>query len=56
MKTGSFEVQDPTYTFTTETPPKTFKLITKKPIIAGAAELKVNSRSRSAKLRIAEKM
>ena len=56
MKTGSFEVQDPTYTFTTETPPKTFKLITKKPIIAGAAELNVNSRSRSAKLRIAEKI
>jgi 16S rRNA (cytosine1402-N4)-methyltransferase len=56
MKTGSFEVQDPTYTFTTETPPKTFKLITKKPIIAGAAELKINSRSRSAKLRIAEKI
>jgi len=56
MKTGSFDVQDPTYTFTTETPPKTFKLITKKPIIAGAAELKVNSRSRSAKLRIAEKI
>jgi len=56
MKTGSFEIQDPTYTFTTETPPKTFKLITKKPIIAGAAELKVNSRSRSAKLRIAEKI
>ncbi|HEY0610107.1 MAG TPA: 16S rRNA (cytosine(1402)-N(4))-methyltransferase RsmH [Chitinophaga sp.] len=56
MKTGSFEVQDPTYTFTTETPPKTFKLITKKPIIAGAAELKVNSRARSAKLRIAEKI
>lgn len=56
MKTGSFEVQDPTYTFTTETPPKTFKLITKKPIIAGAAELKVNTRARSAKLRIAEKI
>jgi 16S rRNA (cytosine1402-N4)-methyltransferase len=56
MKTGTFEVQDPTYTFTTETPPKTFKLITKKPIIAGAAELKMNSRSRSAKLRIAEKI
>lgn len=56
MKTGSFEVQDPTYTFTTETPPKTFKLITKKPIIAGATELKVNTRARSAKLRIAEKI
>jgi 16S rRNA (cytosine1402-N4)-methyltransferase len=56
MKTGNFEVQDPTYTFTTETPPKTFKLVTKKPIIAGDAELKVNSRARSAKLRIAEKI
>lgn len=56
MKTGNFEIQDPSYTFTTETPPKTFKLITKKPIIAGAAELKLNPRSRSAKLRIAEKI
>jgi 16S rRNA (cytosine1402-N4)-methyltransferase len=56
MKTGNFEVQDPSYAFTTETPPKTFKLITKKPIIAGAAELKQNSRARSAKLRIAEKI
>lgn len=56
MKTGNFEVQDTTYTFTTETPPKTFKLVTKKPITAGAAELKVNSRARSAKLRIAEKL
>jgi 16S rRNA (cytosine1402-N4)-methyltransferase len=56
MKTGNFEIQDPSYAFTTETPPKTFKLITKKPIIAGAAELKLNPRSRSAKLRIAEKI
>ena len=33
-----------------------FKLITKKPVIASAAELKNNSRSRSAKLRVAEKL
>jgi len=32
-----------------------FKLITKKPVTASEAELKINSRSRSAKLRIAEK-
>lgn len=31
------------------------KIITRKPIIAGSTELKTNSRSRSAKLRIAEK-
>jgi 16S rRNA (cytosine1402-N4)-methyltransferase len=33
-----------------------FKVITKKPILPGAAELRNNSRSRSAKLRIAEKI
>jgi 16S rRNA (cytosine1402-N4)-methyltransferase len=32
-----------------------FLVITKKPIIAGAKEQKENSRSRSAKLRVAEK-
>ncbi|MFA8450827.1 MAG: 16S rRNA (cytosine(1402)-N(4))-methyltransferase RsmH [Bacteroidales bacterium] len=32
-----------------------FKLITRKPIVASAEELELNSRSRSAKLRIAEK-
>ena len=31
------------------------KIISKKPVTAGAAELKINPRSRSAKLRIAEK-
>jgi len=56
MKTGNFEVQDTSYAFTTDIPPKTFKLITKKPIIAGAAELKLNPRARSAKLRVAEKV
>ncbi|MBK9671405.1 MAG: 16S rRNA (cytosine(1402)-N(4))-methyltransferase RsmH [Bacteroidetes bacterium] len=33
-----------------------FELITKKPIIPGAAEMEQNTRSRSAKLRIAEKL
>jgi 16S rRNA (cytosine1402-N4)-methyltransferase len=33
-----------------------FQLITKKPIIAGAAELAANPRSRSAKLRVAERL
>lgn len=56
MKTGHFESQEETsYTFT-ETPPKTFRLITRKPVIAGAEELKKNPRARSAKLRIAEKI
>ncbi len=31
------------------------RIITKKPIIAGAEEIKRNPRSRSAKLRVAEK-
>ncbi|NIG53205.1 16S rRNA (cytosine(1402)-N(4))-methyltransferase RsmH [Chitinophaga sp. Cy-1792] len=54
MKSGSFEEaqDDP---FGKVTPPKLFKLITKKPVTASDAELKVNSRSRSAKLRVAEK-
>ncbi len=54
MKSGSFEEaqDDP---FGLETPPKLFKLITKKPVSASEAELKSNSRSRSAKLRVAEK-
>lgn len=33
-----------------------FKLVNKKPIVAGKEELRLNSRSRSAKLRIAEKL
>ena len=35
--------------------PPVFKMISKKPILASAGELKMNSRSRSAKLRVAEK-
>lgn len=37
-------------------PNQVFRLITRKPIIAGDEELKLNTRSRSAKLRIAEKI
>lgn len=54
MKTGQFEVEDNPFSFTT--PPKLFSLDTKKPVTAGPDELKRNSRSRSAKLRVAEKL
>lgn len=54
MKTGQFEVQDDPFSFTT--PPKLYRLDTKKPVTAGPEELKRNSRSRSAKLRVAEKL
>lgn len=55
MKTGSFETTDDNpYSF--ETPPKLFKPVTKKPVTATEAELKANPRSRSAKLRVAEKI
>jgi 16S rRNA (cytosine1402-N4)-methyltransferase len=43
---------DEVYGNKTESP---FRLVNKKPITAGAAELKLNPRSRSAKLRVAEK-
>jgi 16S rRNA (cytosine1402-N4)-methyltransferase len=54
MKTGQFEVLDNQYSF--ETPAKLFRLITKKPVTASEEELKRNTRSRSAKLRVAEKI
>ena len=54
FKNGSFdeETQDNVYGTRPETP---FLIITKKPIVASAEELKRNPRSRSAKLRIAQK-
>jgi len=55
MRAGNFETTDDNpYSF--ETPPKLFKLVTKKPVTASEAELKANPRSRSAKLRVAEKI
>lgn len=55
MRAGNFETTDDNpYSF--ETPPKLFKLVTKKPVTATEAELKANPRSRSAKLRVAEKI
>jgi 16S rRNA (cytosine1402-N4)-methyltransferase len=54
MKTGRLE-EAPEDPFAKETPPKLFRLITKKPVTASDAELKLNGRSRSAKLRVAEK-
>jgi 16S rRNA (cytosine1402-N4)-methyltransferase len=54
MKSGNFkgEVEKDFY----GNPLTNFKLISRKPIIAGADELQRNNRSRSAKLRIAEKI
>lgn len=54
MKTGNFEGVRISDEFGQSK--KYFKLINKKPIEASPEELKVNSRSRSAKLRIAEKV
>ena len=42
--------------FISEHEDKIFKLITKKPLTAGAEELKSNNRSRSSKLRVAERV
>ena len=54
FKQGSFdeEPDDDVYGRKKESP---FLILTKKPIVAGAEELRNNSRSRSAKLRIASK-
>lgn len=52
FKEGSFEkVEDPIYGNRNVSP---FEIITKKPIEASAEELKINPRSRSARLRVAE--
>lgn len=54
FKRGTFEEEDmyDVYGTKSETP---FSIITKKPVEAGAEELKRNPRSRSAKLRVAER-
>lgn len=55
MKTGSFEVEDVDDVFGNK-PKSPLRIITKKPITATEEELKRNTRSRSAKLRVAEKI
>lgn len=56
FKHGSFEEEIDENPFATGTKEKVFKLLTKKPIEATTAELKNNNRSRSAKLRVVEKL
>ncbi len=54
MRTGNFEgIENKDFYGNPETP---FRLITKKGITPGAKEIAVNSRSRSARLRVAEKI
>ena len=55
FRQGSFD-ELPDNPFLSETKEDAFKIITKKPIIAKDDELKKNNRSRSAKLRVAEKL
>ena len=52
---GSFEEPADENPFETVDKKSGFKIITKKPIVPSAEEMKRNGRSRSAKLRIAEK-
>lgn len=56
FKTGKFEEEVDTNPFSTEVKEKFFKLVNKKPIEAKQEELKQNTRSRSAKLRVVERL
>lgn len=55
FRQGSFE-ELPANPFETVAKQTVFRLVNKKPVTAGAEELKRNTRSRSAKLRVAEKL
>ncbi|HEX3024184.1 MAG TPA: 16S rRNA (cytosine(1402)-N(4))-methyltransferase RsmH, partial [Chitinophagaceae bacterium] len=55
FRQGSFD-EVPDNPFVPETKADVFKIITKKPVTANDDELKKNTRSRSAKLRVAEKL
>lgn len=55
FRQGSFD-ETPDNPFLPDVKEKVLKLITKKPVTASEDELKQNSRSRSAKLRVAEKL
>ncbi|MBN8674927.1 MAG: 16S rRNA (cytosine(1402)-N(4))-methyltransferase RsmH [Chitinophagales bacterium] len=55
FRRGTFDEPD-TNPFINDEPVNTLKIITKKPVVASDKEMKQNSRSRSAKLRVAEKV
>jgi 16S rRNA (cytosine1402-N4)-methyltransferase len=55
FKNGDFELKEEN-PFVMENPSPQWKLVYKKPVTASAEELKKNTRSRSAKLRVAEKL
>jgi 16S rRNA (cytosine1402-N4)-methyltransferase len=56
FKKGSFEDEDPHDPFGQRASPSLLKVITKKPVTPGEKELQTNARSRSAKLRVAERI
>lgn len=56
FKKGSFEEEETFDPFGTNTPEPPLQAITKKPLLPGPEEIKNNPRSRSAKLRVAEKI
>jgi 16S rRNA (cytosine1402-N4)-methyltransferase len=55
FRDNTFEVQEEN-PFATVEKPTLLKLVNKKPVVATAQETKTNPRSRSAKLRVAEKI
>jgi 16S rRNA (cytosine1402-N4)-methyltransferase len=56
FKKGSFEDEEPSDPFGQTKAPPLLKAITKKPVTPGDTELKQNPRSRSAKLRVAQRV
>jgi 16S rRNA (cytosine1402-N4)-methyltransferase len=56
FKKGTFEDEDQSNPFGQMTAPPLLKVITRKPVVPGDTELRKNPRSRSAKLRIAERV
>jgi 16S rRNA (cytosine1402-N4)-methyltransferase len=56
FKKGAFEDEEPQDPFGRSASPSLLKVITKKPVTPGEKELQTNPRSRSAKLRVAERI
>ena len=56
FKNGAFEIEEDLNPFSTDVKEKIFRLVSKKPIEASDEELKKNNRSRSAKLRVVERI